>query len=204
MAKAARKHPFEDGIAEILIGVLLATGALTLLSRWGFMMLLAAMGLNWALPKLRDRWVTPRAGSASLPQDKPGRVLAGMFGYGLAVGGAVLVLHLLTRGFGAPLGGYRWLPLFVGLFLAGGFLYVWRTAGLKRFGVYLAASVGGGLLLTLAMQDGLRETAYGEVRKLLWLLAALFLVTGAVTLAGFIRRNPVIGETGEGSAVHGQ
>jgi hypothetical protein len=70
---------------------------------------------------------------------------------------------------------------------------------LKRFYLYLAASAGGGLLLTLTMTSGARKEAYATLRNLLWGLSALLVVAGTITLIRFIRRNPVFTEKGGGS-----
>ncbi|MBL8232606.1 MAG: hypothetical protein JNL98_29175 [Bryobacterales bacterium] len=202
-AKAAQRHPFNDGIAEILVGLLLATAALVTLSKWGFLVLFVALGLSRLLPRLRDHVATPRAGAATLPRENPWRFLLGIFAYGLLVGGILIALHWLTADRGSPLGEYRWLPLFVGLWLSGGFLHAVRTTGLKRFGVYLAASLGGGAYFTLAMNTGARAAAYGELRNFLGFLAAMVLIGGIGTLINFLRRNPVFVPGEHAEAGHG-
>lgn len=202
-AKAAQRHLLNDGIVEILIGLLLTTAALVTLSRWGFLVLFVALGLSRLLPRLRDHVATPRVGAATLPRENPWHFLFGIFAYGLLVGGLVFVLQWFTADLGSPLGGYRWLPLFVGLWLSGGFLHAVRTTGLKRFGVYLAASLGGGAYFTLAMNTGARAAAYGEVRHFLGFLAAVVLIGGIVALITFLRRNPVFVPGEEAEAGHG-
>jgi len=189
MRQAAYRHAYEDGITEILVGVLLAVAALaSFKSVW---ILAAVIVLKWVLERLRDRVTAPRIGSATLPE-RPGRLLLGMAVYGVGAGLAVLIAHLATANSGAPLGGYRWIPLFMGLFLSGGFLYVTSRAGLKRFYIYLAASVVGGLAMTLSVAGGTRQEAYDALSTLLWGLSALLVTFGAVAFIRFLRNNPVL------------
>lgn len=204
MQQAALRHAVDDGISEILVGILLAAGALLVLHPRGAVLVLGvAAGLKWLLPRLRDRITTPRVGSATLPQ-QPFKLLAGIFIYGVLSGFVVLGLRAATGGHTGPFGQYRWLPFFVALFLSGGFLYFARTTNLKRFYVYLAVTVGGGLAFTLTMPSGERLQAYGELITLLWLLSALFVVTGSAVLARFILHNPVVPSEGQGSDPHEQ
>ena len=189
--RAAHRHTFRDGITEILVGILLAAGALTILRKPVIVILAIALTLKWTLPRLRSRFVTPRVGSAVLPE-RPGRTIVGVFIYGILAGAAVFMARLATAGSGAPLGAYRWLPLFVGLFLSGGFLYVAGKTRLRRFLLCLAASIGAGLVLALTIRTGARQEAYASLVTLLWGLSALLLLTGAGTLIRFIRRNPVV------------
>ncbi len=199
--EAAYRHAFEDGITEILAGILLAAGALlTLRSGGGVVILAVALGLMWALPRLRDRVTTPRTGSASLPM-WPGRTIWGILVYGILAALAVLALRTATVGYGAPLGEYRWLPLFTGLFLSGGFVFAARKTRLKRFYFYILAAVGGGLLLAVTMNSGTRLEAYWRLTALLWGLSGLLLLIGTVTLVRFIRRNAIVaGEIQGGSS----
>lgn len=201
--RAAQQHAFDDGITEILIGVLVAAAALLILRPGGLIFMLGiAVLLNWALPRLRDRITTPRIGSAVLPQ-RPIRTIVGIFMSGVLSGCAVMALRMVTGGNSGPLGEYRWLPLFAGLFLSAGFLYLARSTRLKRFYIYLAASTGGGIVFALTMPSGDRLLAYGELTTLLWLLSALFVVTGSIVLVRFIRRNPLFPSETQGSSTDG-
>lgn len=204
MRQSAQRHAFDDGIAEILAGVLLVAGALLALHPRGAVLVLGVAALlNWALPRLRDRITTPRVGFAKLPQ-RPFRTLVGILIFGILSGCAVLVLRVVTGGNAGPFGEYRWIPFFVGLFLSGGFLHLARSTRSKRFYVYLAASIGGALGFTLTMPSGERLQAYAELTSLLWLLSVLLVVTGSSVLVRFIRHHPVLPSDGQGSSPHGQ
>lgn len=189
MRQAAYRHAYEDGIAEILVGVLLAVTALA--SFHSVWVLATALVLKRVLERIRDRVITPRTGSATLPE-RPARQLLGMAAYGVLAGILVAIVRLATADSGAPLGGYRWIPLFMGLFLSGGFLYVTSRAGLKRFYIYLAASVLGGLAMTLSMAGSTRQEAFNALSTLLWGLSALLITIGAVVFVTFLRHNPVL------------
>lgn len=187
--RAAYRHAYEDGITEILVGILLAVAALSTFR--GIWIIVAAIALKWVLERVRDRVTAPRVGSATLPEPK-GRLLLGMAGYGILAGIVVVIAHVATAGSGAPLGGYRWIPLFMGLFLSGGFLYVIGRAGLKRFYIYLAASVAGGLAMTLSVAGGTRQEAYDALSTLFWGLSALLVTIGTAAFIRFLRNNPVL------------
>ncbi len=189
MQMAAYRYAYDDGIVEILIAVLLAAGA-AMMMRFAGIVLWMAIGLTWVLPRLRDRITTPRAGYAVLPQ-RLVRDLLGVALFGLVAGAVVASLRWLTQDHGAPLGEYRWIPLFAGLLLSGGFLYVFQTARLKRFLLYLAVSIGGGLWFALTPETGIRQAAYASLRQLVWVLSAVVACGGLISLMLFLRRNPV-------------
>lgn len=202
--EAVHRHSFEDGINEILVGVLVAGGALTLGYRGGvFFVLALALLLKWALPRLRDRIAAPRVGMAELPA-QPARQMTGIVVYCLLAGLVVVAAWLATGRSRSPLAEYRWVPLFTGLCLSGGFIYAAGRTRLKRFYIYLAATLAGGLLVTLTMSTGGRQEAFGALAQLLWMLSALLIVMGSVILIRFIRRNPVISSEADGSGAHGR
>ena len=196
--EAAHRNAFEDGVAEVLLGVLLATAAAVVLRRTGILILAVAAVLPWALQRLRNRITRPRVGEAELPREAFGSP-KGILVYAILAAGVTLVAFLLAVSFGgARFGGYRWVPLFAGLAVSGGFLAVASRTRLKRFYLYFAAAIGGGVFCALTASSGARQDGYEALRNLLWGLSALLLVVGTATLIGFIRRNPVFSGEAEG------
>lgn len=185
MRLATFRRAYEDGIAEILTATLLASAAAILLRRQGVLILFLAIALNRALPRLRDRYTAPRTGVAQLPA--PPHFLRGILLYSALTAAAVTLAAWLLP----ALGGYRWLPLFTGLLLSGGFLHVVLTARLKRFALYLAAASLGGLTCTLTLETGARLESYEALRTLLAGLAALLAISGTTVFLSFLHHNPV-------------
>lgn len=97
---------------------------------------------------------------------------------------------------------YRWLPLFCGVLVAGGFVHAAGTSGLLRFKVYAAAATAGGLALTFAMPTPGRAAGYARLSLLLGFLAALLVASGAWVLVRFVRSNPAAPADAEGGG-HG-
>lgn len=186
----AHRHEYADGIREVWVGLLLAVGALGVGGRYiGALVPLAALVLAASLPKVRDRFTTPRAGYAELPFSGT-RLLGGITVYVTAAAVLVIVVMALAGDLATPARRYRWIPALVGVALAGGFIHAASVSRFRRFRVYAWASVLAGMSLTLTATGG-RAEAYSRLAELLGGLSVLLVVTGAAIFIGFLRRHRV-------------
>lgn len=191
MERRVHSHAYEDGIAEMLLGALLALAAAIIAGGRTFLLPLALFALVPTLRRLRDRYSTPRIGFAEPTPQPPVRFVAGLAAYGVF---SICVSAALMMAAGDLFDAqrwYRWIPAFAGLMVAGGFLHASSTSGLRRFAVYATVAIAGGVVLALGTEDVSRANGYAQLRLLLSALAVVVFGTGSAVFVRFLRRHPV-------------
>ncbi|HEV8412508.1 MAG TPA: hypothetical protein VGQ49_02860 [Bryobacteraceae bacterium] len=188
----AQRHWMEDGLSEILVGLLfiIIGGGLLLklaLPRWLTLDLLSsaltaagALGLSWGFKKLKERITLPRSGYVVLPEPTRTRRML-TFG-SVAVLGLASALGLLTHVVVVPVVA----AVFAMCFLWGGVQYKQTSMLWEAFLTLLFAVVST------------RFTSLSGVAGVLALMVMIgtsMAILGAVRLRGFLKANPRPQET---------
>lgn len=188
--KAAREI-YKDGLTEIVTGILLFIVALaTGRPAFYWTYLVAIFILGPGLERIRARTTYPRIGYAKLPSEDPNRLAGGILRWVLGIFLVAAIALAVTGHLSNNLAWRRLAPAIGGLLFAGGFVYLAQQSRMVRHWVLAAASVVMGILMVV---PAIREP-YGNLRLWALLMALICLLTGAVVLRGFLRRNPLIEE----------
>lgn len=188
--KAAREI-YKDGLTEIVTGILLFIVALaTGRPAFYWTYLVAIFILGPGLERIRARTTYPRIGYAKLPSEDPNRLAGGILRWVLGIFLVAAIALAVTGHLSNNLAWRRLAPAIGGLLFAGGFVYLAQQSRMVRHWVLAAASVVMGILMVVPT---IREP-YGNLRLWALLMALICLLTGAVVLRGFLRRNPLIEE----------
>ena len=191
MERRAYRAMQRDGITEMLVGlVLLVVGGTWGTGATGILPVFIILYMNKVLEYIKERVTYPRIGYAKLPEEDSVETGKGIFlfmasvmivlGIGIVLFYGGLTSHLI----------YQWLPTFFGLMMLGAFTYMRGKTGDPIYLAYIAYSVLTGVVFSLYNFSDWKAgfTLY------LVLLGATFMVVGAVRLALFVRRYPVMKE----------
>lgn len=180
----------QDGLTEIMMGVLLVGIGITYGSKvGGIFVIIAIFVLAPLLGVLRNRFTYPRTGYAKLTAEDGKTLVRGMFIYTLVVFMGVFIGISIFGGFRDPALYRKWSPLLAALLMSGGFEYAYSKSGNLRCRVYTALAVILGLTFSLMKFEG-----YNGVVVTLIALGVVFLVSGAILFSTFIHRHPKAGE----------
>lgn len=189
--KRTQSYFYEDGVAEIAVGVLFVAIGLLMLtinaaSRGLALAVLIGLGLpaltiggvfavRWAVKAVKTRMVYPRTGYVSYreqPQRQPRLVLLLI----IALMGFILFLPEWAEG----------LPMFEGWFMGAVFIFMGYHVGLKRLYVIgaLAAAIGLGAAY-LRLDDILGSSVTFGV------IGIVLLISGGLALLAYLRNNPM-------------
>lgn len=188
----ARRAYYEDGLLE-LVGGLLQLVISLLLGKTGLIAFAVILGIPASqklLEALRRRYVYPRTGYARFPKDQQSRQALWPM---LFVPLGMLILVLLGDRIGNP---YRWLPAFVGMLFAGMLLYFAAQSRLVRYYALAAWAALCGLLFSLPRYAGRMD----GIRLVLLSAGGALAISGAVNLALFVRRHPLLAEEDDHAA----
>lgn len=176
----------QDGLVEIMIGILLIAFGVTFGSGISvFPMLIAVFVFPRLLEAVRNRCTYPRIGYAKLPVDEPKKTVKGMFGY-LAVVLAVMFICFLLLGRVRDVAAYRkWSPLLMGVLLVGGFLYAHSRSGSRRYIVFAVLSVVSGIFFSI-----MNFESYNGLIVNFFAMGAVFIVSGFTLFILFLRKYP--------------
>jgi hypothetical protein len=194
LRRRAIRHAFEDGAIDVAIGLFtLIVGVAT--QRRAFLALsvvyLGAIILAWRT--IHDRLTTPRTGYAEVPGD-PARALLSVILLAGCLTMGVVAAFTLTGGRLWNLESWpAWAPMLSGLILAGGFLFTARQTGFPRYHVYAAVAIGVSVFFWL-FPFGPRINPSDRLTLPLFVTAAVLQLGGAVTIARFVRRQPIAKE----------
>jgi len=194
MERRAYRTMQRDGITEILLGlVLLVTGGTWGSGTTGIFTVFIILYMRKALEYIKEKVTYPRIGYAKLPEEDSVETGKGILLFMVAV--------LIVMGIGIALfyGGltshliYQWLPTFFGLMMLGAFTYMRGKTGDPIYLAYIAYSVLTGVAFSLIDFGDWKAgfTLY------LVLLGATFILVGAVRMALFMSRYPVMKEVEE-------
>lgn len=181
----------QDGLLEILIGLLFIITS----TYWAK----PAIGASFAafflfshriLEALRKRYTYPRIGYAELIPEEPKQTLRGIAIYALVVFAAMALILLVVGRIADVDTWLRWLPTLTGAVISGGFIYAAGKSGAVRYYVFVGLAVGLGVAFSAW------PTLLYKIRMLLYMssLGVVFLASGSVMFARFLRRYPVLDE----------
>jgi hypothetical protein len=140
-----------------------------------------------------ERLTGPRTGYAVVPGD-PSRLLLSVILLAGCLTMGVVAAFTLTAGRLWNLEAWpAWAPLVSGLVLAGGFLHTVLRTGLPRYGFYAAVAIGVSVFFWL-YPFGPRINPSDRLTLPLFVTAAVLLGGGGITLARFVRREPIAKE----------
>jgi len=191
LEQKAYRQSLQDGLTEILMGcVLVACGVVLAdpVARKGFVGLyvIALVIFPRALKALKRRFTYPRLGTAVLRPEQPKPLIAGIFTFMLAAGVAV-ALGLALLGRLTTVEWYRWLPLWVGLCLAGAMVHVYSKSRSTRFALYAAVALAGGFAAGLPPLPGRMD----NIAVYLIGTGSFWALIGTAVLLHFLRTHPL-------------
>ena len=193
LQRRAVRHAFQDGAIDLVLGVFtLMVGGAT--QRRAFLVLaivyLSLMTLAWRF--LHDQLTSRRTGYAELPGDPPRQLLSVVLLAGCLALGVVAAVTLTSGRLWSLEAWPAWTSVLAGLILAGGFLHTAVRTGFARFHVYAAASIGTSLFFWL-YPFGPRINPSDRLTLPFFVIAAALVVGGGITVARFVRSQPVVG-----------
>jgi hypothetical protein len=194
LRRRAFRHALEDGAVDVAAGLFtfivgLATQRRVFLAL--SVVYLGAISLAWKA--VHDRLTTPRTGYAEVPGD-PSRTLLSVILLAGCLTMSVVAVFTLTGGRLWNLESWpAWAPMLSGLILAGGFLFAGRQTGFPRFHLYAAVAIGASVFFWL-FPFGPRINPSDRLTLPLLVTAGVLLAGGGITIARFVRRQPVARE----------
>jgi len=185
------RDSYQDGLMEILTGVLLVAAGITFRTAPApSVVLLALFVLAPGYKLLKKRFTYPRTGYVELIEEEPKDLLRGMLTFTL-IATAVTVLILVILGELRDAAGlYRWTPALVGVVCTGGFLYAASKSGMARYYGFIVVSVVSGSAFSILDFESWKT---GLSLHLL-VVGGLLLLCGVVIFCRFLRRHPVLVE----------
>ena len=194
LRQQAQRSMVQDGITEIMLGILLTLFGLLFLSRQptASLAVLLLFALQPAARRLRERHVYPRTGYAKLAQTKDqnpkGILIAALVFLGILLGSMGLMGWVMGWDAGFGLWFSHVFPSFTGVMMAVGPWTAARQYGLKRAYLFAVLFAVGGIALPVAGW----ATGYRAVALETLTLGLLALVYGIVTFVRFVRTVPVV------------
>lgn len=189
--RSAERETYDDGLMEIVIGVLLFIAALAT-GRPAFIWtyLVAILVLGPGLIRLKARFTFPRIGYVQMPDEDPGRLRKGVVTWVLGVFFLSAVVLAIAGLLTDNLAWRRAAPAIGGLLFSGGFLYLAQRSQSWRHYLLVIASVLFGVVMVFPLES----EPYGNFRVWALLMSLLCLGMGAYVLWRFVKRNPVVEE----------
>jgi len=177
---------FQDGLVEIMLGILLISLGATFGSvLYIFAILIPIFLFPRFIEVIRKRYTYPRIGYAKLPMDDPKKTAKGIFGY-TAVVLALMVICFLLFGKVKDAAAYKkWSPALMGVLMVGGFLYAHGKSGNIRYIVFAVLAVVSGLLFSIMSFE-----SYDGLIVNFFVMGGIFIVTGSILFTLFVHRYP--------------
>ena len=185
---------FQDGLADIIFGahflilglLLPVGGAIT-----PFIVLFTFFSVP-LLQALKKRFTYPRTGYVELRQGDP-RPLTWFVLGSLALGLVTLVAVLIAVGaIARPAQWYRWIPIFLGILVAGVFVGLGLNVRLVRYYVVAAVALVGGPASALLPLAG----KLANIGLFLAAVGAVILACALFAFVRFLRKYPHLAEEG--------
>jgi hypothetical protein len=182
----------QDGLTEMLFGACFLFLGL-LLPQGGGLVVFPILLLAFSAPLtmgLKKHFTYPRTGYVVFRQGDPGLVPWFVLG-SLVLGLVALVAVMIAAGVIADPGQwYRWIPILLGIWLAGAFLGLGLQVRLGRYYVLAGvALVGGPLAALLPLSEKL-----GNISLFFAALGVVLLAWGVLAFVRFLRRHPLPAE----------
>ncbi|MGD2247747.1 MAG: hypothetical protein PVF58_05025 [Candidatus Methanofastidiosia archaeon] len=190
MEQKAYQESMQDGLTEVLLGILLVgMGALFNIKSFfpAFFAVFVIFVFPRILERLKRRYTYPRIGYAKLHEDPPKTIAVGIFSYMLIVVVVmVVVLFVIFSGISADLW-YRWTPTFMGAMLTGALIYLAGKSGDSRnYGIALL-----GLVTGIVLSGYPFEFMWTGLIVYLLVMGSLFIGLGLVRFGYFVHTFPV-------------
>lgn len=184
----AYRVSFQDGLVEIMLGILLiGLGATFGSVLYVFAIFIPIFLFPRFIEVIRKRYTYPRIGYAKLPMDDPKKTAKGIFGY-TAVVLALMVVCFLLFGKVKDAAAYKkWSPALMGVLLVGGFLYAHGKSGSIRYIVFAVLVVVLGLLFSI-----MNFESYNGLIINFFVMGVIFIVTGFTLFILFLHKYPKI------------
>ncbi len=189
--RRAWRDTFQDGLVEILVGLFLVLYA----GVWSTPLMTVLIFLTLffgpkVAEKLKKRYTYPRIGYVQLPSEEGSQMARGMALYITIVISVVVALIFIFGDIDGPYQWTRWVPFGGSLLFCGGFIYLASKTGAIRYYVFIALSVGFGLLAVLLYPESYKA---GMTFYLL-ALGSVLILWGGILFTQFLRRYPLSGE----------
>ena len=189
MEQQAYRLLTKDGLMELLMGAILFV---TSSSFSGTPIFTPFLGLYVIFLKniiegFRKRFTYPRIGYLKLPDEDSKKIGVGILTFmGAIMLALAVVIYLIYGRISGDLV-YKWIPLLMGLIFFGGLQYNYSKSGDKVNLVYIAITVGTGLLFSLLEFSNPRD---GPLIYML-LMSAMFVLSGTIRFLKFRRDYPL-------------
>jgi len=189
--RRALRHAFEDGAIDIVLScfAVMVGSATQRRALLGLVVVyLVLMTRAWKI--LHDRLSSRRTGFAELPGDPPTALLSVLLLAGCLTIAIVAALTLASGKLWNLEAWPHWMTMLSGSILAAGFIYTALKSGLVRFHVYALVSLAASLFFWL-YPFGPRINPSDRLSLPFFVLGAVLLVGGLVSMARFVRTRPV-------------
>lgn len=192
--RRANYAAFQDGVMEIMLGVLLIFfgGAMSSKGTLTPLIVFAIFAANPILNRIKARYIYPRVGYVKLPQEEQKDTK------GIGIAALVFVIFLLVSLgisswiMGAQAGKDFWmtfiLPPFTGFMMAFGPFWLGQTYGLVRGYVFAAIF----LILGIVIPVFGFASGYEAVGLICSIQGIIILITGIIMFTRFLRRYPPV------------
>jgi len=182
----AYRVSFQDGLVEIMLGILLISLGATFGSvLYVFAILVPIFLFPRFIEVIRKRYTYPRIGYAKLPTDDPKKTAKGIFSYMAVVLALMVICFLLFGKVKDPAAYKKWSPALMGVWLVGGFLYAHGKSGNIRYIVFAVLAVVSGLLFSIMSFE-----SYDGLIINFFVMGGIFIVTGSILFILFLHKYP--------------
>jgi len=194
--RIAYRESMQCGLADMMIasffivpGVVVGRPGLT----WLFIVPLILLGPVYRAASRKH--IEPRLGYAELTGEPPGRLLAGITIFIVAVIAALGLVLLFFGSVDDPGMWRRCSPVLAGILFSGGLIYAGQRAGLMRYYLLALFSVSCGF----ALAYWIRSATYLGLRTYLLITGCLVFCNGLILFIRFTRNHPLRKEEANGS-----
>jgi hypothetical protein len=190
MEQRANRLLNQDGLTEVLLGIIFFVSSASMSGRGSFVPFLPLyiIFMKQIVELFRNRFTYPRIGYVKFPDEESDDVGRGI----LTFVGAIMVLFVLGIYFSSEGLSFnilhKWLPLGIGVFLFGPFQYLYSKTGDKVHWIYIGVSVLGGLGFSLLKFAEIREGP----QMFMLAISGFFVLAGLTRFFLFTRNNPVL------------
>jgi hypothetical protein len=181
----------QDGLADMMFGAyFLLVGLLLPIGSVAVFVVFMAVFFAPLLLGLKKRFTYPRTGYVEFRQGDPGPALWFILG-SLVLGLIALAAVLIAAGVIAdPAQWYHWMPIFLGIWLAGIFLGLGLRVRLVRYYVVAGLALASGPICVLLLLTG----KLANIGLFFAAVGAVLLACGVFVFVRFLRRYPLPAE----------
>ena len=179
----------QDGILEILLGVLLVIYGIILLTNLPavFMFVFWIIFIIPLYEIIKKRYTYPRIGKVKVQEDNPKKTVSGIFIYKIAVAAIMGVSIFVLFGDITSFLIYRSLPIFFAIMILGAMAYSHGKSGSRRFYVYATiALVSAPFFSIIDFGASMANIGYH-----LLFIGSIFTVVGLAIFMRFLHKYPL-------------